>query len=87
MLTVRILAAASRELTHLDKQIARRIVKRLRWLAGNPEKVKHKALKGELAGLFSLREGDYRVIYEIVRGEQTMLIHAIAHRRDVYKRR
>ena len=39
------------------------------------------------AGLYNLRVGDYRVLYEILHGEQTIVIHAIGHRRDIYRKR
>ncbi len=87
MYTIRILKPASRELARLDKVVARRIVDRIRWLAENLEKIKPKALKGELSGLYKLREGDYRIIYEIIRKEKVIIIHSIGHRRDVYQKK
>jgi mRNA interferase RelE/StbE len=68
---IRILDAATRELARLDKPVGRRIVERIRWLAMNLEDIKPEAFTGDLSGLYKLRVGDYRVIYEIVRGEQT----------------
>ena len=56
MYAVRLLKAASRELARLDKPIATRIVERIRWLAENLDSAKPRALKGELAGLYKLRE-------------------------------
>lgn len=87
MHAVRILKAASRELARLDKPIAQRIVARIRWLAENLDNAKPKALKGELAGLYRLREGDYRIIYEIIRKEKAVIIHSIGHRREIYQRK
>ncbi len=46
-----------------------------------------KPLLGELEGLHSSRRGDYRIIYEIFEEEDTVLIHRIQHRRDVYRPR
>ena len=42
-----------------------------------------KQLSGNFSGLFSLRVGDYRVIYKHL--HDTILILRIAHRKDVYK--
>ncbi len=42
---------------------------------------------GDLAGLYKLRVGDYRVIYEVLWDEETIVIHAIGHRREIYRRR
>lgn len=83
--SVRILNIAARELEKLDQTIAKRIVKRIQWLSENLDSVKPTALKGDLSGLFKLREGDYRIIYQIVRKEQIIIIHAIGHRRDIYR--
>lgn len=46
-----------------------------------------KPLVGELEGLRSARRGDYRVIYEIFDDDETVLIHRVQHRRDVYRPR
>jgi mRNA interferase RelE/StbE len=40
-------------------------------------------LHGELRGLSSLRVGRYRVVYEIQ--DQKIILHAVAHRRTVYR--
>jgi mRNA interferase RelE/StbE len=84
---IRLLDEATRDLAHLDKPVARRVTERLNWLAGNWQSVKPEALTGELAGLFKLRAGDYRVIYEVLPGERTLIIHAVGHRSQVYRRR
>ena len=85
MYEVRILEAAIRDLARLDRQVARRVLERIRWLAANMGEIKPIPLTGDLAGLFKLRIGDYRVIYEIVRSDQMIVIHVIGHRSDVYR--
>ena len=55
-------------------------------IAENPHRI-GKPLVGELDGLRSARRGDYRVIYEIFDDDETVLIHRIQHRRDVYRSR
>lgn len=62
MYQVRILDGASKELGKLDKPMGRRIVERLGWLAEHFDEIRPQALTGDLAGLFKLRIGDYRVI-------------------------
>lgn len=86
MYGLRILESATHELEHLDKSIGRRIVTRMHWLAENVDVIQPKALSGELAGLFKLRVGDYRVLYEILREEQVIVIHVIGHRREIYRK-
>ena len=76
---------AERDLEQLDKPIAQRIRKRIKWLADNFEHVTPEPLSGPLADLYKLRVGDYRVLYDIVRQDQALLIHRIRHRREVYR--
>ena len=87
MCRVRILDAATHELSRLDKAVSRRIVERINWLAGNLDAIRLEALTGDLAGFYKLRVGDYRVIYEVLQEEQTIVIHAIGHRREIYRKR
>jgi mRNA interferase RelE/StbE len=55
-------------------------------IAENPQRM-GKQLVGELEGLRSARRGDYRVIYEVFEDDETVLIHRVQHRRDVYRPR
>ena len=87
MYRVRLLDTASKQLAVLDKSVARRIVERVQWLAENLADANLEALTGEFEGLFKLRVGDYRVVYELIHGEQLVMIHAIGHRREIYRRR
>jgi mRNA interferase RelE/StbE len=76
---------AIRELERLDKPAGRRIAARIRWLSANLDSVKPDDLAGDLAGLYKLRVGDYRVVYEIVRDEECIVVHAVGHRREIYR--
>ena len=87
MYHVRILKAASRDLACLDKPVGRRIVERINWLAGNLDVIQPETLTGDLTGLYKLRVGDYRVIYGVVHSEKAIMIHAIGHRRQIYRKR
>lgn len=86
MYDVRVLDAAARELARLDKPVGRRIVRRINWLAENFDEIGPEALSGELAGLCKFRVGDYRILYEVVEGEHRIVIHAVGHRRDIYRK-
>ena len=56
MYSVHILKAAGKELERLDKPLAKRIAERIHWLAENLEDTSIRTLKGDLAGLYKLRE-------------------------------
>ena len=49
-------------MARLDKPVSQRIVERIRWLAANLEAIGSEPLADDLAGLYKLRVGDYRVL-------------------------
>lgn len=55
-------------------------------LAVHPQRV-GKPLVGEFSGLWSARRAEYRVIYQIDDERRVVLVHRVAHRRDVYRPR
>lgn len=87
MYRIHILDIAAHELSRLDESASRRIIARIKWLALNLDEIRLEALTGDLAGLYKLRVGDYRVIYEVLHQEQTVVIHAIGLRREIYRKR
>ncbi len=87
MYRLRIIPTATRELERLDKLVARRIAERINWLAANLDDVRPEPYKGDLAGLYKFRVGDYRVIYQILHDEQTIVIHQVGHRGEIYRKR
>jgi mRNA interferase RelE/StbE len=87
MYRIRILDAATRDLARLDRPIGRRVAERIRWLAENLDNVRPEPLTADLVGFYKLCVGDYRVVYEILRNEQVIVIHQIDHRRRIYRKR
>jgi addiction module toxin, RelE/StbE family len=65
-----------------DKQIRNRIIKSLRKLEKEPES--GKPLTSILTGLWSLRIGGYRAIYQIKNSELIVVVIKIGHRKNVY---
>lgn len=43
------------------------------------------ALRGRLRGLYSLRVGSYRILYQVNDGGQTVRVAAIRHRATAYR--
>ena len=86
MYQIRILDAAARDLARLDPAVARRIINRIRWFAENLDDLKPEALTADLAGFYKLRVGDHRVVYEILHSEETIVVHLIGHRREIYRK-
>lgn len=65
--TLEITDDAKDDLKRIDRKVAERIVRKLRWLAQNTENVNHEALTGQWIGYYRYRIGDYRAIYELDR--------------------
>lgn len=55
-------------------------------LLENPHRV-GKALRGDLAGLYSARVGAYRIVYEIDHNSHTVRVIYLDHRADIYRPR
>lgn len=53
-------------------------------LASNPRR-RGKPLQRELAGRWSARRGDYRIVYRLDEDTKTMYVLKIGHRADVYR--
>lgn len=86
MYSVEFLDDARRDIGRLDKSVVLRIRRKIEWLAQNIESVQTIWLRGDLAGLAKIREGDFRIIYETRDVDKVILIHFIGHRSEVYKR-
>ena len=86
MYQVDFLQEALNDLEGLDRNVAKRLLRKLRWLAENFESVKVESLTGKLSGLFKLRLGDYRILYQPDREHRTITVHMVGHRREIYKR-
>ena len=68
-----------------DKALAKKIARCLEQLEHNPRFHPNiKALKGNLAGYYRYRLGDYRVIYSIDDQVLVVAVIEIAHRKEVY---
>jgi mRNA interferase RelE/StbE len=86
MYKVAFTSQAEADLARLDKPIAQRILKKIRWLAENFADISPEPLVGAWQGFFKLRVGDHRIIYTV--GNSTILtIHFVRHRSEVYKTR
>ena len=87
--TVEVSNYAEKQLRKLDKPIQKRL---LDWLEDRIEGCKNprhfgEPLRGEMAGLWRYRIGDYRVICEVQDQRLVVLALAVGHRREIYLRR
>jgi len=75
---------AKRNIEKLDPSTRKVIQKAIESLAVNP--AKGKPLSYELAGLHSLRTADYRIIYRVREKQLVIIVIAVGHRKEIYKR-
>ena len=75
---------AKRNVEKLDPSIRKIIAQAIKSLAANP--AKGKPLAYDLAGLHSLRTSDYRIIYRRKGKETIIIVIAVGHRREIYKK-
>jgi mRNA interferase RelE/StbE len=69
-----------------DKALAKKIARCLQQLEQTPRSHPNvKLLKGDYAGLYRYRLGDYRVIYSVEDEIVQVFVVAIAHRSEVYE--
>ncbi|WP_106817718.1 type II toxin-antitoxin system RelE family toxin [Janibacter massiliensis] len=82
---VEIAPAASRQLRKLDGAARRRVRTAIDLLASDPRPANASKLKGG-AGEWRVRTGDYRIVYDIDDGVLRVLVLAVGHRREIYRR-
>jgi mRNA interferase RelE/StbE len=77
---------ARRNLKRLHGTMLRRIAEAIDGLGDDPRPPGAVMLAGEADGLWRIRVGDHRVIYQIHDAKIQVLIVRIGHRRDVYRK-
>ena len=75
--------SAVKELQSLPQKERRRVVRRVQALAENPRPPGAEKLTG--VELYRVRQGDYRVLYEVADAAETITVIKVGNRRDVYR--
>ena len=75
--------SVSKDLKNIPKKDVRRILAVIRALASDPLPHGSKKLSGQER--YRLRQGDYRILYEIENDELIVCVVRVRHRRDVYR--
>ena len=75
---------AYKELKQIPDKEAVKILEELVTLSADP--YRGKPLKGKLLTLYSLRVGDYRLLYHVNEKTKVVRIARIGHRKEVYKK-
>ena len=72
------------DLSGLDSGPAQRVRDKIDWLAENADVVRHEAMTGKFQGMYRLRIGVYRAVYDLDQETRTIIFDRIGHRREVY---
>lgn len=81
---VLITKSAAKELERVPPKDRRRIVAKIAALGDNPRPPGCEKLTGD--DKYRLRQGDYRILYEIVDDDLIVTVIRIGNRREVYRR-
>ncbi len=72
-------AGVVQDLAVAGNPMAQRLLDKTKWIASNTENLRHEVI-ADLPGLHKYAVADWRIFYEIVRGESMVNIHAILHK-------
>ena len=81
--SIEIKRSAGKELAELPKQDRLRVIARIENLAHDPRPTGSEKLSGQER--YRVREGDYRILYEIHDHVLLVMVVRIGHRREVYR--
>ncbi len=75
----------SKSLNDLPLVIQDRVKEAIQSLASNPRPSGVKMLSGRLKGIWRLRAGDYRLLYDIDDKAKKIILLELGHRRQIYR--
>ena len=78
-------ASAEKELRRIPKPYLGKIIEKIEGLSREPRPPGVQMLRGD-ERYYRLRQGDYRIIYEINHASSEITIIKVGHRREVYDR-
>lgn len=75
--------SAAKEIEKISKPDRIRIIEKIRTLAFDP----HPAGSKKLSGLekYRMRQGNYRILYQVIENELVISVVKVGHRQSVYK--
>ena len=75
--------SAVKELESLPRRDLARVMSRIKVLADNPRPPAYEKLSGQER--YRVRQGDYRILYEVNDAHEVVTVVKIGHRREVYR--
>ena len=88
MLKIKTTSVFDKDIKKLDRQVSQRIIEKMEALANSPELLKYrvKYMPNDLEGLQKYRIGDWRVLFWLDKGKNELVLYAVDHRSQVYKK-
>lgn len=75
--------SAAKEIERIAKNDRIRIIEKIKSLAQNPHPTGSKKLSGQEK--YRMRQGNYRILYQIIDDELIINVVKVGHRQDVYR--
>jgi mRNA interferase RelE/StbE len=75
--------SVSKDLKYIPKQDVQRIIERINLLRDDPLPAGSVKLSGKEC--YRIRQGNYRIIYEIQDSQLVIIVIKVGHRREVYR--
>jgi len=75
--------SAAKEIERIEKKDRIRIVEKIRSLASDPHPAGSKKLSGQ--DKYRIRQGNYRILYQVINEELVINVVKVGHRRDIYQ--
>ena len=74
--------SATKEIQGLQPSDRKRLIERIRALASDPRPPGCKKLSGQ--DKYRIRQGNFRILYQIIDDQLVIVVVKVGHRRDVY---
>lgn len=75
--------SAAKEIEKIQKQDRIRIIEKIRSLSSDPHPSGSKKLSGKEK--YRIRQGNYRILYQVIDDALVINVVKVGHRRDIYK--
>ena len=75
--------SAAKEIERIAKNDRIRIIEKIKSLAQNPHPTGSKKLSGQEK--YRMRQGNYRILYQVIDDELIINVIKVGHRQDIYK--
>lgn len=75
-----------KEIANRPSGVKKHVIQVIRDLVEDPRPQGTRKLMGAMRGAWRIRVGDCRIIYDVDDAEQLVIVLAVLHRREVYRR-